>query len=159
MPPRVTSAPTSLDPVTAASGPCHLTVHRTPTNEMPTKLGIASWFFSSQTGRRTSIFSFPDFPLTQTHTKLKEKSCPFGEDCHCFYLMQWWAQFSYKPRENATLSLFPFLHYDWPVLELHPFQPRSLEEVKVCNFQPSDSWLCEESPWRQLPGSSVTNCR
>lgn len=158
MPPRVISARISWDSVTAASGPFNLIVHRTPTNEVPTNLRICPWFFPSQTGRRISTFSFSAFPLTQTHTKLKEKSCPFGEDCHYFYHMQWWPQSSYKLRENATLFPLPFLHCDWPVFEPPPLLPTVWENwhpstVEVCNSQPYDSWLCKESPWRQLPGN------
>lgn len=119
------------------------------------------WFFPSQTGRRTSSFSFLDLPLTQTHSELKEKSFPFGEDHHYYYHTQWWPQFSRKSRENARLFPLPFLHCDWPVLELPtalplptplPGSPNTLRSQSR-HAQPHDSRLYKEIPWHQLPGN------
>lgn len=37
--------------------------------------------------------------------------------------MQWWPQFSCKSRENTRLFPLPFLHCDWPVMELPQLCP------------------------------------
>ena len=55
VPPGVTSSPTTWDPGTTASGSRHLLVHRVPTKEVTTNLGISPLILSF-TDRKKNLF-------------------------------------------------------------------------------------------------------
>lgn len=94
MPPGVTSSPPTWDPVTTASGPCHRLVHRAPTKEVPTTLGLSPLILSFTDGRKDLCFLLSGFPTYSDAPEWKEESCPFGEDQHCCYHLHRWPQLS-----------------------------------------------------------------
>lgn len=157
MSPRVPTAPASWDPVIIPSGPCNQMVHRAPTNEVSTDLWISLLIFPLTDGKKNLFFLLPWFSICSDSPWLKEKNCPFGEDWHYFYHVRG-PSFHINP-DRMTLH-FPFLSSLWfhQLLGSCPFQPNCLEELTPLCSQNllHDSWLCQESPWRQLPGNPVT---
>lgn len=156
MPPRVISCPISSDPVTAASGPCNLIVHRAPTNEVPTNLRIAPLILSF-TDRKKNLFLLPDFPLRLAPNG-RRKAAHFVKIITTFTICNNEPSF-YINQERIPLS---FLRCSWSVIEFPPL-PTPLEKLTpLCSQNLWLMWPCEESPWRQFPGNlrdwTAVNC-